>query len=70
MTEKTITTNENLVQDISNELIFGHTHNGVECAVCPTAKRACDRAWVTAKQIENWSGMSLKNANEFNLYQI
>ena len=26
--------------------------------MCPTAKRACDRAWVTAKQIENWSGMS------------
>ena len=46
-----------LVQDISNELIFGHTHNGVECAVCPTAKRACDRAWVTAKQVENWSKM-------------
>ena len=60
MIENTISTNENLVQDISNELIFGHTHNGVECAVCPTAKRACDRAWVTAKQIENWSGMSTK----------
>ena len=58
MIENTITTNENLVQDISNELIFGHTHNGVECAVCPTAKRACDRAWFSAKQIENWSGMS------------
>ena len=39
-------------------LIFGHTHNGVKCAVCPTAKRACDRAWVTAKQIEEWSKMS------------
>ena len=60
MIENAISTNENLVQDISNELIFGHTHNGVECAVCPTAKRACDRAWVTAKQIENWSGMSTK----------
>ena len=58
MIENTITTNENLVQDISNELIFGHTHNGIQCAVNPTAKRACDRAWVTAKQIENWSGMS------------
>ena len=58
MIEKNITTNENLVQDISNELIFGHTHNGVKCAVCPTAKRACDRAWVTAKQVENWSKMS------------
>ena len=63
MTEKTITTNENLVQDISNELIFGHTHNGVKCAVCPTAKRACDRAWFTAKQIEEWSGMSMMTLN-------
>ena len=47
----------------SNELIFGHTHNGVKCAVCPTAKRACDRAWVTAKQIENWSEMSTRTLN-------
>ena len=58
MIENAITTNENLVQDISNELIFGHTHNGVKCAACPTAKRACDRAWFSAKQIEEWSGMS------------
>ena len=58
MIENTITTNENLVQDISNELIYGHTHNGIQCAVNPTAKRACDRAWFSAKQIENWSGMS------------
>ena len=39
-------------------LIFGHTHNGIQCAVNPTAKRACDRAWVTAKQIKEWSKMS------------
>lgn len=58
MIETNITTNENLVQDISNELIFGHTHNGVECAECPTARRACDRVWFSAKQIEEWSGMS------------
>ena len=58
MIETTISTNENLVQDISNELIFGHTHNGVKCAACPTAKRACDRAWFSAKQIEEWSEMS------------
>ena len=58
MIEKNITPNENLVQDISNELIFGHTHNGVKCAVCPTAKRACDRAWFSAKQIEEWSGVT------------
>ena len=58
MIENAISTNENLVQDISNELIYGHTHNGVKCAVCPTAKRACDRAWFSAKQIEEWSKMS------------
>ena len=57
MIEKNISTTSDIVQDISNELIFGHTHNGVKCAACPTAKRACDRAWVTAKQIENWSKM-------------
>ena len=39
-------------------LIFGHTHNGIQCAVNPTAKRACDRAWFSAKQVENWSKMS------------
>ena len=74
MIETTITTNENLVQDNSNvspetnpmdtvqsnELIFGHTHNGVQCAVNPTAKRACDRAWFSAKQVENWSKMPKK----------
>ena len=63
MIEKNITPNENLVQDISNELIFGHTHNGVECAVNPTAKRACDRAWFSAKQIEEWSEMSTMTLN-------
>lgn len=42
----------------SNELIFGQKHKDIDCALCPTAKRACDRAWVTAKQIEEWSKMS------------
>ena len=41
----------------SNELIFGQKHKDTECALRPTAKRACDRAWVTAKQIEEWSKM-------------
>ena len=63
MIENAISTNENLVQDISNELIYGHTHNGVKCAVCPTAKRACDRAWFSAKQIEEWSEMSTMTLN-------
>ena len=47
----------------SNELIFGQKHNDIDCALCPTAKRACDRAWVTAKQIENWSKMSTMTLN-------
>ena len=54
-----VTTETNPMDTVqSNELIFGHMHNGIVCASCPTAKRACDRAWVTAKQIEDWSGMS------------
>ena len=60
MIENAISTTSELMQDNSNELIFGHTHNGIQCAVNPTAKRACDRAWFSAKQIENWSGMSTK----------
>ena len=44
----------------SNELIFGQKHNDIDCALCPTAKRACDRAWFSAKQIEEWSEMSKK----------
>lgn len=47
----------------SNELIFGQKHKDIDCALCPTAKRACDRAWVTAKQIEDWSGMSTMTLN-------
>ena len=72
MIENAISTNENLVQDNSNvtpetnpittvqsnELIFGQKHNDIDCALCPTAKRACDRAWVTAKNVEVWSKMS------------
>ena len=42
----------------SNELIFGQKHNDIDCALCPTAKRACDRAWCTAKNLEEWSEMS------------
>ena len=42
----------------SNELIFGQKHRDIDCALCPTAKRACDRAWFTEAQICEWSGMS------------
>ena len=57
----TETTQTNTIQN--SDLIFGQKHNDIDCALCPTAKRACDRAWVTAKQIENWSGMSTMTLN-------
>ena len=44
--------------DIITKFIFGQKHNDIDCALCPTAKRACDRAWFTEAQIENWSRMS------------
>ena len=44
--------------DIITKFIFGQKHNGIDCALCPTAKRACDRAWFTEAQIEEWSRMS------------
>lgn len=54
-----VTTETNPITTIqTNELIFGQKHNDIDCALCPTAKRACDRAWFSAKQIEEWSGMS------------
>ena len=50
---------ENPITTIQNsDLIFGQKHNDIDCALCPTAKRACDRAWVTAKNLEEWSSMS------------
>ena len=58
MIEKNITTTSELVPDIITKFIFGQKHNGVDCALCPTAKRACDRAWFTELQIKEWSRMS------------
>lgn len=74
MIENTISTTSELVQDNSNvtpetnpmdtvqsnELIFGQKHKDIDCALCPTAKRACDRAWCTAKNLEEWSEMPKK----------
>lgn len=58
----TIPRDDASVQDVEDprslELIFGQKHKEIDCALCPTAKRACNRAWVTAKQVENWSKMS------------
>ena len=31
-------------KDISTKFIFGQKHNGIECALCPTARLACDPA--------------------------
>ena len=54
-----VTTETNTITTAqSNELIFGQKHNDIDCALCPTAKRACDRAWCTEAQICEWSGMS------------
>lgn len=59
-----VTTETNPIAPVqSNELIFGQKHKDIDCALCPTAKRACNRAWVTAKQIENWSKMSTMTLN-------
>ena len=44
--------------DIITKFIFGQKHNDIDCALCPSAKRACDRAWFTEMQIEEWSRMS------------
>lgn len=60
----TISRDSASVQDVEDprslELIFGQKHNDIDCALCPTAKRACNRAWFSAKQVENWSEMSKK----------
>ena len=54
-----VTTETNPIATVqSNELVFGQKHNDIDCALCPTARRACDRAWVTAKNLEEWSSMS------------
>ena len=59
MIEKNITPTENLVQINSNKLIFGQKHNGIDCVLNPTAKRACDRALFAEGQICEWSRMSV-----------
>ena len=58
MMEKDITPTENLVQINSNEFLFGQKHNGIDCVLNPTAKRACDRALFAEGQICEWSRMS------------
>lgn len=45
-------------KDISTKLIFGQKHNGIDCVLNPTARRACDRALFMEEQICEWSRMS------------
>ena len=60
MIEKDITPTENLVQINSNKFLFGQKHNGIDCVLNPTAKRACDRALFTEEQSCEWARMSAK----------
>ena len=54
-----VSTETNPTTTVQNDgLIFGQKHNDIECALCPTAKHACDRVWFTEAQICEWSGMS------------
>ena len=39
-------------------LVFGGNHNGINCIQKTDAERPCDKLWFTAKQIEEWSGMT------------
>ena len=57
---QTMDSDEDVEDPRSLELIFGQKHNDIDCALCPTAKRACNRAWFSAKQVENWSEMATK----------
>lgn len=43
---------------IENSLVLGSNHNGINCIQKTDAERPCDKIWFTAKQIEEWSGMS------------
>ena len=45
---------------MENSLVLNVNHNGINCIQKKDAERSCDRIWFTAKQIEEWSGMSTK----------
>ena len=44
-------------------LVFGGNHNGINCIQKTDAEKPCDKIWFTAKQIEEWSGMSTMTLN-------
>ena len=48
---------------IENSLVLNSNHNGINCIQKIGAERSCDKIWFTAKQIEEWSGMSNKTLN-------
>lgn len=48
---------------IENSLVLNSNHNGIKCIQKTDAKRCCDKVWFTAKQIEDWSGMSTMTLN-------
>ena len=45
---------------MENSLVLNGNHNGINCIQKTDAERPCDKIWFTAKQIEEWSGMSTK----------
>ena len=48
---------------MGDSLVLNGNHNGINCIQKTDAERSCDRIWFTAKQIEEWSGMSTKTLN-------
>lgn len=49
---------DNLLDNTRSDFDFNAEHNGIQCAKMLNAERACDRVWLTAKQVETWSKMS------------
>ena len=45
---------------MGSSLVLNGNHNGINCIQKTDAERSCDKIWFTAKQIEEWSGMSTK----------
>ena len=48
---------------MGNSLVLNSNHNGISCIQKTDAERPCDKIWFTAKQIEEWSGMSKSTLN-------
>ena len=48
---------------MGSSLVLNGNHNGINCIQKTDAERSCDKIWFTAKQIEEWSGMSKMTLN-------